>query len=481
MRALRIAAAVVGVAALLAAGVIAWSACSFYASGKIAQNVYVHGIPVGGLTPDQAERVVREQLQRSIPPSIVLKWPGGQATIDKARLGFRLKVREAVFRASVIGRAGGLLRALVQRLALRKTPVDIRVNGWADDEKVRAVLDQLADKVNRPPTDAKVVVEGEAVTIRPGRMGLTLDVDKNTRALTVLLAHPEVGECKLVVDTVEPRLKAHDLQHIDAVLAEYSTRFNPAERNRTHNLKLGATMLDGTVLRSGEEFSLNRALGPRTKERGFKKAPTIINGELVPTYGGGVCQIATTLYNAVLLAGMKVTERHHHSRPIPYTPAGRDATIVYDRLDLKFVNNLSHPVMLQVAADDGRFRVRVLGNHEDKRDVQLVRSGFRSVPKPVKEIPDPALPHGERKVEKKGRPGTRVTLTRIFKREGRVEKKEVLHTDVYAPEPMIVRVGTGQPAPWVPLAPGEAQAPAVGPPAPGAQPAAPHQPSATGR
>jgi vancomycin resistance protein YoaR len=246
---------------------------------------------------------------------------------------------------------------------------------------------------------------------------------------------------ELTVRSTQPHILAKDLSGFDTVLAEYTTSFNAGDRNRAENLRLAASMINETVILPGDTFSLNQHLGQRTVERGFKEAGTIVDGELVPTPGGGVCQVATTIYNVVLLAGMQVTERQHHSRPIPYVPAGRDATISWGGPDLKFRNNLKHPVILLLSAQDGRLTARLLGNREDKVEVELVRSGFKTIPKVEQWLLDPTLKPGEVRVKENGRNGTQVTLSRIIKKNGRAMKTEILHTDVYKPAPKVVLVG----------------------------------------
>ena len=117
---------------------------------------------------------------------------------------------------------------------------------------------------------------------------------------------------------------------------------------RMTNLKLAAKAIDGYVVKAGEEFSFNAVVGKRTKERGYQKAITYVNGEKVKDYGGGICQISTTLYNAALNAQLNVTERHEHGVEVPYIEKGKDATVDYENLDLKFQNPFDYSIMLSV-------------------------------------------------------------------------------------------------------------------------------------
>lgn len=427
--------------------VAAWKTHQFISSDVIAENVFVQGVNVSGLRPSEAVDRIRREWVAGLPPLILLKYHGGASSVTRDDLGVRLDIDGAVAEAVKVGRTGTLWQLLWHGLRGNGDPVQIRVATVIDAQRLKAAVEQIAKKANRPPRDARVRVRGEKVEVIPETPGVVVDVQDSVATLRKVLAEPEASEAKLVVRTTAPAIRAAQLKGFDTVLARYSTSFNSSDRNRTQNLRLAASLVNETVMLPGQTFSLNARLGPRTMSRGFEKAGTIVDGELVPTPGGGVCQIATTIYNAVLLAGMQVTERHHHSRPIPYTPAGRDATVSWGGQDLKFRNNLKHPVILLVATEGNRLRASLLGNHEDKVDVELIRSGFKSIPRAEKEVVDPTLPPGTRKVEKSGRDGVQVTLRRVIRKDGKVLKDEVLHTDVYRPETRVIRVG-----PPVPLA-----------------------------
>ncbi|MCD6350721.1 MAG: VanW family protein, partial [Armatimonadetes bacterium] len=439
--------AVTGGVALVALA-LGFEATRFRSGDRIAPRVFVEGVDVGGLRASEARELLSSQVLTRLPQEVLLQWPGGSEKLSRAELGVSPDVAHTVRLALRIGRREGLVKALAERLGLRRSSVVVPLQCHVDTEQLAQAVAQLAAKADRPPADARVTVQDGRIVIEPEQVGVKVDVAATVEALRTVLANPHVDRVDLVVETQQPHILARDLQGFDEILGEYTTRYNQSQRGRSENLRLAASILNNTVLLPGDEFSVNERLGPRTVERGFKLAPTIINGEMKPTPGGGVCQIATTIYNAALLAGVKITERHHHSHPVPYVPAGRDATVYWGAQDFKFVNSLSHPLLLQIWADKGRLTVRLIGNHEDKRDVELVRSGVQWVSFAEKQVPDPSLKPGEKKVEKKGRKGLRVTLTRLFGKDGQVVKKEVLHTDYYPPQTRVVRVGPE--APWTP-------------------------------
>ncbi len=145
-------------------------------------------------------------------------------------------------------------------------------------------------------------------------------------------------------------------------IAEFSTKLPNDTKERDDNIKLACKTLDGSVIKAGEVYSFWDNLGCTTKERGYKKAKTFTSdGEVIESYGGGVCQISTTIYNAVLkVEGLKVTERHEHSRDVSYIKDGKDAAVSYNSADLKFKNNLDYDIKIETEVEDRKVTVRLI-------------------------------------------------------------------------------------------------------------------------
>jgi vancomycin resistance protein YoaR len=448
-------------AALAALAVIALGSAA--PSHRIPRNIRIAGLDVGGYTDDEALEVLRTQWAAQLPGAVTLTWPGGSAAYPRSELGVSLRLQEAVKAAVRLGEEGGLLARARRALGLPGSGTNISVKAAVELTRLRATLQSLKAKVERPATDAEVTVSGGEVRgITPEEPGLELDLQASTEALTRALADTSARSGSLVVRTIEPSVRAADLERVDTVLAAYTTRFQSWKKDRSHNVRLAASQLRCIVLMPGDTVSLNNRIGPRLEKLGYRDAPIFVNGEVEPSTGGGICQVATTVYNAVLLADLDVLERHHHSRPVDYAPSGRDATLYWGQCDLRVRNSLRAPVVLTASAGTGgTLTVRVLGNSADRTDVSIGRSGVSSIPHGAKEQPDPTLPAGQRKVDKPGRNGARVTVTRLVKGADGVVKRETLHTDVYAPADEVVRVGTQPPALLGNQMPGNAVGPAA--------------------
>lgn len=143
-------------------------------------------------------------------------------------------------------------------------------------------------------------------------------------------------------------------------ISSFSTKIIDDDDNRDTNIRITCNEINGTIVKNGEEFSFNESAGNPTPDRGYKKAGVFIDGELKKGYGGGNCQVSTTIYNAVnKIDGIKVTERHEHEKEVGYIEMGKDSTVVYDGLDLKFENNTGYDIKLYTELSDNKVKVKV--------------------------------------------------------------------------------------------------------------------------
>jgi vancomycin resistance protein YoaR len=201
------------------------------------------------------------------------------------------------------------------------------------------------DNVPRPA----IVVPAEPAT--------TLLIQQSAAAITTALTqNPTVSSINLVIQKGAAPTKSTSLTGVNARLAHFVTHFDTAEVGRTQTVRRAIQLIDGTVLAPNEIFSVNKAVGERTAERGFGIGKVFINGTMENQLGGGMCQVATTLFNAALLADFKIIERHQHVRTVPYVPAGGDATVYYGEKDFQFQNNTDTPVFIYYKTY-GRFAV----------------------------------------------------------------------------------------------------------------------------
>lgn len=222
-------------------------------------------------------------------------------------------------------------------------------------EELQEVIEELAVRYQRVPVEPTVdKVTGEII---PEEDGIIVDIEGTVNE--VLKAN-ENDKVSLKIIKIKPRYSADDLRRANTILGSYYT-FISGSYARFNNISLASKAINNTVVWPGEIFSFNNAVGPRTPERGYMPAPVIMMGAMDLDYGGGVCQVSSTLYNAVLRAGLKIIERHMHSKRIHYVPEGMDATVDYGSLDLKFENDTPGPIIIKSAVRGGKLIVEIWG------------------------------------------------------------------------------------------------------------------------
>jgi vancomycin resistance protein YoaR len=293
--------------------------------------------------------------------------------------------------------------------------------------------------VEQPPRDAEFAVDGDEVRLVEGRVGRRLEV-----AGTVLrLEEAEPGEVVEAAVTIMPpdrtTAQAREMR-IEELVSEFRTPYDCCPP-RVTNIRLGAEILDGQIIPAGARFSLNDAMGERTRDRGFVPAGTIIRGQLVDTVGGGVSQIATTVFNAAFFAGLELVAHTPHQFYISRYPMGREATISWGGPDLVFRNDWEAAILIGAAADDSGITIRFYSAGLGRRvETQTSEPYDRTQPRTVTRE-NARLPPGTREVvQEAGQGGFAVDYTRRVWRGDELIRDERYHT-VYEPQNRIVEVG----------------------------------------
>ena len=297
--------------------------------------------------------------------------------------------------------------------------------------------------MERAPVDATVQPAGDGVQIVAAKEGLAVDVPATAAALLTAVTSADNRTAELVVRTAPADRTTADVQAmgIERRLASYTTLY-AGTSDRITNLQLAISLLNGALVAPGATFSLNERVGERTLERGFRPAPVIIKDEYDEAVGGGVSQVATTVFNAAWEAGLKIAERAPHSLYISRYQTGRDATVNYPDLDLKFVNDTPNWILVAGASGDSGITVSLYGGGPERR----VESGEASLrvtgPAPIRRVKDPELLKGTTTVEEEGSPARATSVTRtVYGEDGEVLHDETWNTS-YRGEYRIIRVGT---------------------------------------
>ncbi|MEN6430945.1 MAG: VanW family protein, partial [Coriobacteriales bacterium] len=300
---------------------------------------------------------------------------------------------------------------------------------YLDSAEVSATVVPLIKEVGKVARDATFKVSNGTVSIVPSQDGLGLDADALAVTLYETLSSPgQARTVELAMKRVEPAITTDDAKKmgIKERISTYTTDYAASNKPRVNNIHLLADALDGTLVPPGGVFSFNETIGPRTAEKGYQEANAIVNGELVPQLGGGVCQVGTTIFNTVFFSGLPVVERHNHSLYISHYPKGRDATVSWGGPDFKFKNDTKTWVLIATSHSSSTVTISLYGT-DPGYDVEYKTGDFTNIVKyPVEEIKDPTLPKGTRVVEEKGVNGRTIVVTRIVKKGG-----TIIRTDTF--------------------------------------------------
>ncbi|MDR2005808.1 MAG: VanW family protein [Acidaminococcales bacterium] len=426
------------------AGIVALNS-SYALSNSICGGVRAAGVELGGLAQTEAETAVAAKIKKIYSqPVLILKhdeqsWPVMAQDID-----CRVDVKDVVGKAYLAGREGNALERLRERFYIYNNGKDIAFEVLYDQGKLKKIIFEIAKTLNRAACNAAVKIVDGRQEITPEIKGININ-ETELFALASEAISKKKRSVLLPAVITQPDITQKDLVNIRDVLASYTTYFESSAADRTHNVVLAAGYLDGALVRPGDIYSFNKGIGPRTVEMGYRDAPVYIGEDIVPGVGGGICQVSSTLYNAILLADLQLTERENHYRPVPYAPLGRDATIAGDIIDLKFKNTSSGNIYIRGIVADNKMTIEILGEKATGfPSIKIVTDNVRVIKyktivrKSAKMNPD------EVRVERTGANGYRVTTYRLKYQDNKLIAREKLYDDYYPVVDEIVQVGANR-------------------------------------
>lgn len=404
---------------------------------RIYPGVQLKDLDLGRMRAAEA----RESLQ-----NLSMGFSGPEAEtleVPLRELGITLAVEEILEEALCRGREHLPPHAYWERLKLKHDGAYLVPVYNLDNELLRQKLDTLEQNFNRQPIDAfpRVDDAGKMVIV-PDKPGYRVVKSELLKELLRSLEEPRsplvtAVPCEQIVpDVTERNLRNRG---ITALIGSFTTSFDASNSDRAHNLALAASVLDSRIFAPGEIVSVNGIVGDTTPEKGYRKAPIMTGDNLVPGYGGGICQISSTLYNAALLGGLEIIERHNHAMTVDYVNPGRDATIDYGSKDMKFRNNTPGSIMIRASIIDYELTFFIFGTPPNYR-VEIETTELAVYPPPEKYIYDPELPAGTIEVDE-GRPGYMVEVWKITRREDEIVAREKISVNYYRPYPEVVRFG----------------------------------------
>lgn len=423
---------------------LASSAVLFLSGEKIAPNVSIDGYDVGRMTLAEAMNELKNAFDNNLNQAyMTLKHGEKTWQLNYKDIDYSYDYDRALAEAYSLTRQGSLFNRYIDSILIRMNKKDITIGFSYDKEKVAQFIKNISKEIDSEPIDATIRLVSGKFQITDEKPGSRLDQEKAVNMISEAIDSKSIANVELPVDVIDAEITRADLSNITDKLGEYSTSFNASNESRSYNIKLATKSVTDVLVRPGETFSLNKTIGPRLAKYGYRTAKVIINNEYVDGIGGGICQVSSTLYNAALLANLKIVERKNHSLPSSYIAMGRDATISGDYIDFKFMNNTPYPLYIYGEVKGNQVRFSIYGKNENKgRQIKIKTEILKKIEPKIKIIEDSSLPVGTKIVEKKAIPGYVVRSYRVIVENGKEVLVEPLYTDTYRASDGVTRVGT---------------------------------------
>jgi vancomycin resistance protein YoaR len=295
--------------------------------------------------------------------------------------------------------------------------------------KMKPFLDEVAGAVYTDPVDASFKTDGEKAWVVPGVPGRTLDPEKTAQALNAAALDPESRTVRVAVTLKDPKLTTEEAKAmgIKEKLASFETVWKGTPDRQT-NVRITTRYASNVILAPGEVYDFDKQVGPRTAERGYKLAPGIVGpGRLEDVFGGGICQVSTTLFNAAFFAGLEILERRNHSIYIDHYPRGRDATVSAGGPNLRFRNDTKHYILIRGASDGITTKFVIYGTDEGRQVSYTTSDFYDVVEQTVESTVNKSLPTGTTLVVVDGQPGRKIKVVRVVK----AADGSVIHKDTF--------------------------------------------------
>lgn len=431
----------------ISAGIITLNVLTHVDENSICENVYIDTLNIGNMTKEQAREALDTYISGLKETKVTINVNENDVTSTLGQLGLTVDEKNCIDEALKVGKTGNIIKRFkaLNDTKSDKTVFDLEIA--IDDSKVNKLI-KKCQKYDIKPKNSVLTRENGIFTATESQNGVVLAVDDTKAKLKDSFTNWNRKDDIVIeanVTETEAKVTKEKALLCNSVLGTFSTSFSSSNSNRRQNVQNGAGRINGTVLYPGDEFSTSDAMGPYEESNGYALAGSYSSGKVVESFGGGVCQVSTTLYNALLLAELEITERFNHSMTVSYVEPAADAAIAGNYKDLKFKNNTDAPIYIESYTAGGRLYFKIWG-HETRAENRTVKyvSEVETYIEPAKDVitKDETKPESYRKVESNAHRGCRASLYKIVYIDGVEESREKVNTSSYAAAPNYITVGT---------------------------------------
>ncbi len=417
----------------------------------IHDKVYLDEVDVSGMTKEEAEAALAEYAATLGEKTLTLQVEEHEVPVKLGDLGLQCANTHIVEEALGIGKSGDIIKRFKEKKELENSGKTLELTWTVDKNKVSQVVEEECVKFDVDAEDAGLSRSNGSFSITPGSTGVKLDVEGSKRAVLEYMEQEwakEDGVVALPAQVEYPRGTEEELRKVQDVLGTFTTSLTSSNANRIQNVSNGARLINGTVLYPGDVLSVRDTTSPYTTQNGYEAAGTYVNGRVVDGVGGGVCQVSTTLYNAVLRAELEVVERAPHSMTVTYVDPSADAAIAGNWKDFKFANSTDAPIYIEAGVSNKQVTFTIYGEETRpaSRKVEFTSTTLSTQEAGVQIVADGGQGIGYYMVDV----GHRGVVAELYKHvyENGVEvSKERVNKSSYAASPKLITVGVaGDPA-----------------------------------
>lgn len=408
-------------------------------------GVKIGDLDISGKTLAQAKDMVSQKYQSTIlKKNVNIKTPQKTYSLNFAKMSAKYNVDEVVNEAFNYGKDLSLYKKY--KLIRKPESKVINMNFTYDSKPLSELIATMKKEINSTAENASIYRSAGNFVITPDKKGYTLMDDKLKKEILSKINgdinSPDIW-VNAEIKTVLANVTKEKLQTVNSKLSSFSSNFGTSEYGRSTNITIATNSINGTIIMPGQSFSFNGTVGRRTAAKGYQPAPVDIGTKVSSDYGGGICQVSTSLYNAIIRSNIKSTERNHHSIPSTYIPLGNDATVDWGNLDYKFTNTLGFPVFIESIVSNKILTFNVYSNSSlTNRSYTLVNDIYAAVnPGPTEYIDDASIPVGSIVQDQFPLVGYKVRTYKDTIQNGNVIKHELISNDSYQVKAEVIRVG----------------------------------------
>ena len=419
-------------------------------SGQIHKGVYAGNIDLSGKTKDEAISAVNTYINQLKDVEVELRAvEDGKFSVTAGDLGLYWENDNIIDEAVALGREGNIVQRYKELKDLENHNKVFEIEFGFSDDKIKSIVNEKCADFNQEAIDATLTRENGEFKVIPGQDGMVVDIDKSAETVIDYMKNQwnqEPASIALAVSIDRPQGKTEELEQVKDVLGTFTTSFSTSAKGRSANVRNGCSLINGTLLYPGEQFSAYDTIKPFTEENGYYLAGSYLNGLVVESLGGGICQVSSTLYNAVIRAELQVDERNNHSMVVTYVDLSADAAIAESSgKDFKFTNSTDYPIYIEGStSEDKHITFTIYGKETRPENRKISFESVKleeTVPEGEKCVGDSSQPVGYISVQS-AHVGYKAEYWKIVKVDGEETERVQLNSSRYAAVPKTAAVGT---------------------------------------